>query len=309
MRKWRPRYGKGGQNMTMKPEIIRKIREKTTLSRSEFADLLGVTENYLYRVESGMRKPSMKLLEAMAELSGVTVRKLTDIAEEPDEAEAERAVSAAHMYIEAITKLRHERHNRKDLEMRNAALEHALEHLWAVVQLHQQFDDIVCQEALPHRQKQQKLEELAKATAEEGEVTFNEMLAIFRVKRAVLKSWLKSGQRTYKCMSMEDREVIASTPGEAALRLCCFDCEYHESRECTGYGNEPRPENLIALLARMEANGIYNRTEQSRLLEESFGIKMSPHQISETVYCHRYGHRVPEKSFHLEVSEEKGKKK
>lgn len=294
--------------MVKKSGIISRIREKTMLSRSDFARMLGVSENYLYRVETGSRKPSLKMLEQIARLSGISLEKMMDVVIEPDEAGAERTISDARTCLDTITKLRRERRNRMNLEAVNSSQEQAIEHLTALIQLHFRFEDIVCQDSLPRKQRQQKLEELAKTTLEEGEVSFNEIMVILRVKRSVLKSWTKSGKRTYKCLFIEGLEVAASTPGEAAMRLCCFDCKYHESMECTGYGDEKRPENLIALLARMEANGIYNRTEQSKLLEESFGIKMSAHQIAESVYRHRNGQKVPEGAFNLEGTEGMGKK-
>jgi len=286
--------------MAVESGIISEIREKSALTRSEFAALLGVSENYLYRVETGSRKPGMKLLWQISKLSGVPMENLMNVSKEPDGPEIERVFSGARMYLEAVNKLRRERHNRKDLEERNSELEHAIEHLMALIHLHLQFEDIVCQ-GLSKSQMLKKIEELAKITAEEGEATFDEMLVTFRVKRPLLKSWLTSGKQIYKCLFIDGLEVTASTPGEAALRLCCFDCIYHESKECAGYGGEKRPENIIALLARMEANGIYNRSEQAKLLEESYGITISAHQIAEVAYRHKNDIKIPEGAFNLDA--------
>ncbi|MDR1578986.1 MAG: hypothetical protein LBS35_01405, partial [Synergistaceae bacterium] len=113
------------------------------------------------------------------------------------------------------------------------------------------------------------------------------------------------GKQAYRCRFDEGRTVMADTPGEAALRLLCFDCEAFENGECRGYGNEKRPEHLIMLLVRMEINGIYNKTEQSPLLAEGYGIELTPHEISEIVYRYKNGLQVPEDIFYLDMSGKK----
>ena len=44
----------------MTPLQIRKIRNGST--RKEFADVLGITENYLYMLETNKRSPSKSLM-------------------------------------------------------------------------------------------------------------------------------------------------------------------------------------------------------------------------------------------------------
>ena len=44
----------------MTPIDIRKIRGKNT--RKDFADLLGITESYVYMLETGLRTPSKSLM-------------------------------------------------------------------------------------------------------------------------------------------------------------------------------------------------------------------------------------------------------
>ena len=60
------------------------------------------------------------------------------------------------------------------------------------------------------------------------------------------------------------------------------------------------------LLVRMEINGIYNKTEQSQLLAEGYGIELSPHEISEIAYRHKNGFQVPESAFYLDMFRKKG---
>lgn len=290
-----------------KPKIIRKIREQATLTRGVFAKMLEISENYLYRLESGIRKPGMKLLKRVAKICGVPFEELVDVANEPDEAEAERLCEVARMFIKAVMKTRSEHRSRLDLEERYAKLEYKLGHFAALIHLHLQFEAIICNESMTRKEKLKEMEKLAKTTAEEGEIAFSEMLVVFRVKRAVLKEWIASAIRVYKCVLVEGREVSACTPGEAALRLCCFECEYFEKGKCAGFGNEQRPENIIELLERLSENGIYTRAEQSRVLEESYGIKLSEHQISEIVYRDKKGHKIPEGAFNLEGNNGMGK--
>lgn len=290
-----------------KPKIIRKIREQATLTRGVFAKMLEISENYLYRLESGIRKPGLKLLKKVAQTCGVPFEELLDVANEPDEAEAERLCEVARMFIKAVLKTRSEHRSRLDLEERYAKLEYKLGHFAVLIHFHLQFEEIICNESLTKKEKLQEMEKLAKATAEQGEIAFSEMLIVFRVKRAVLKEWVAAAVRVYKCLLVEDREVNACTPGEAALRLCCFECEYLEKGQCAGFGNEQRPENIIELLERLSENGIYKRDEQSKVLEESYGIKLSEHQISEIVYRDKKGQKIPESAFNLEGSNGMGK--
>jgi DNA-binding transcriptional regulator YiaG len=42
-------------------EDIRKLRDRLKLTQRAFADLLGVTENYVYLLERGVRIPSKTL--------------------------------------------------------------------------------------------------------------------------------------------------------------------------------------------------------------------------------------------------------
>jgi len=43
------------------PDGIRKLRGKYKLSRKGFSELLGITENYVYLLERGVKTPSKTL--------------------------------------------------------------------------------------------------------------------------------------------------------------------------------------------------------------------------------------------------------
>lgn len=291
----------------IRPEIIVKIREKASLSRAVFAKMLDVTENYLYRVEIGMREPGVRLIKRIAKVCGVPLAELLEVSNDPDEAGAEKLCEVARMFLHAVLSARRERSGRLEVEKLNAKLKHELGHAGVVAHLHLQFEEILCDESLSRKEKLSKIKKLAVTTASEGEVTFSEMLMVFRVKRAVLKEWMASATHTYKCRFIEGREVNAFNPSEAALRLRCFDCEYLEKGTCEGYGDEEHPADIIELLERLSENGVYTRAEQAKVLEESYGIKLSEHQISEIVYREKKGQKIPEGAFNLEGTGEMGK--
>jgi transcriptional regulator with XRE-family HTH domain len=48
-------------------EIIRRQRELSELSMRQFADVVGISNPYLSQIERGLREPSEKVVEAIAE--------------------------------------------------------------------------------------------------------------------------------------------------------------------------------------------------------------------------------------------------
>lgn len=278
--------------------IIRRKREEKDVRPGEFARQLGITENYLYQVEKGLKIPSLPLLEKISKLIKVPVKRLL----EPKEPKIEEVYyDYEHSYANALLKLRHERQLRRNTDERNVDLEWRTEHLTAIIHMYQHLGDIVADRSLSKSEKGRKFEELAGAIAKEGEVSFGDMVIAFHVSRAVLKNWLKAAMQVYTCKYIKSRKVVATMPGEVALRFCCFDCEYFESQKCNGYGDEKRPENLIELLERLEANGVYNRKEQAQIIEESYGRKLTEHEISEIVYRYKNKLQLPEGAFNLEI--------
>jgi transcriptional regulator with XRE-family HTH domain len=253
-------------------------------------------------IEKGYRQPGADIIARISKTIGVPVEAFL-CEREKSEAELEEetiANNGLRVLSDLHGKLDRERHVRRKSEKRNLELEWTVEHLTSLISLHVRFEDIMCQQSISMTEKMRRLEKLARAIAHEGEFTFSEMMTVLRVKRSILKRWLNLGKQVYKCRFDEGRTVMADTPGEAALRLLCFDCDEFENGECRGYGNERRPEHLIMLLVRMEINGIYNKTDQSQLLAEGYGIELTPHEISEIVYKYKNGLPVPEGAFYLD---------
>ena len=48
-------------------EIIRRQRELSALSMRQFADLVGISNPYLSQIERGLREPSERVLDAIAD--------------------------------------------------------------------------------------------------------------------------------------------------------------------------------------------------------------------------------------------------
>ena len=282
--------------------VVKEIRLRDSIKRADLADLLDVTDNYLYRLEKGLKQPSLNLIRRVSEIIGVPVEDLFHEHSPPEATDGEVIYEGARTFVEIVNKLNRERQNRFQIEKRNLELERMVEHLLVVIHLYMRFGDILSEESLSRSEKMKKMEKLAITTASEGEINFNEILAVLKIKRSTLRNWLRSEKIAYPCLFAEGGEIMASTPGEAALKLGCFDCEGRESGECKGHGNEKGPENLIVLITRLEANGVINRTEQSRVLEESYGVSISAHEISEIVYRDKHDIRMPEGVFNMEAN-------
>jgi transcriptional regulator with XRE-family HTH domain len=77
-------------------EFIRRQRELQELSMRQLADLVGISNPYLSQIERGLREPSEKVLEAIAENLHLSADVLSERGGRQDEAaDSEPAVVAA----------------------------------------------------------------------------------------------------------------------------------------------------------------------------------------------------------------------
>lgn len=287
-----------------KPNIISEILKSASLSSEEFAEMLGISKNYLYRLENGARKASLDLLEKLAKLSGVSIGTLIDAFHDSTGPETACLFGGIRMHLDSLRKIRRERNDRLDLVQRNSELEYTVEHLEALLSLHMAFEAILRKEEMTKKEKTREIEDLAKLAACADEFSFDEMLTLFRVSRPLLKSWLEAEKKVFKCKCMPDIEVMATSASEAALRLRCFDCKNFESKKCDGYSDMKSPDNIITLISQLEAKGITRRDEQADVLKESYDMSnISAHQISEILYRNKNGKKIPEGAYFLEASE------
>jgi transcriptional regulator with XRE-family HTH domain len=85
-------------------EYIRRQREVHELTMRQLADLVGISNPYLSQIERGLREPSERVLEAIAEnleMSAETLR--GHKASSAEEADEESAVVAAIKADKALT--------------------------------------------------------------------------------------------------------------------------------------------------------------------------------------------------------------
>src|SRR4051794_9250626 len=76
-------------------EFIRRQRELQALSMRQLADLVGISNPYLSQIEHGLREPSEKVLDAIAENLQLSVEALRAHGRPAEDADAEPAVVAA----------------------------------------------------------------------------------------------------------------------------------------------------------------------------------------------------------------------
>jgi transcriptional regulator with XRE-family HTH domain len=287
--------------------LLKEIRQRDSIKRVHLAKLLGVSSPYLYMIERGIKQPSIALTKKLAGIIGVPAEDLLQASPETLKKEKPYDVSdSAFTLIEFKKKLDCERGKSFQAEKRVMELERKNEHLILLLDLHMKFGDIVCPKSFS-KSEMEKLAELVKKTGQEGELTFNEMLVTLRLKRSVLTNILNSVKRVYKCRFVEGEGIAASNPGEAAMQLRCFDCADLESGLCRGYGDEQHPDDIVLLILKLEAKGIYNRKEQSRILEEGYNARYSAHAISEIMHRHRNGLHIPDGMLNMAASKRRNR--
>jgi transcriptional regulator with XRE-family HTH domain len=78
-------------------EIIRRQRELSELSMRQFASMAGISNPYLSQIERGLREPSDKVVEAIAETLHTSADALyaqAGLGEEPDDSTVVDAIKA-----------------------------------------------------------------------------------------------------------------------------------------------------------------------------------------------------------------------
>jgi transcriptional regulator with XRE-family HTH domain len=76
-------------------EFIRRQRELQALSMRQLADMVGISNPYLSQIERGLREPSERVLDAIAENLELSAEALHEHTRHRDEDEEEPAVVAA----------------------------------------------------------------------------------------------------------------------------------------------------------------------------------------------------------------------
>jgi transcriptional regulator with XRE-family HTH domain len=282
--------------------LVKETRQRESIRQAEFAELLGVSEAYLSMLEKGQREPSLALVRRLVGVTEIPVEKWLSVNPQPEGEKipcpmknSARAVAAAQ------SRLRREHQERRRAEERIWELEQANERLMAENCLRECFEDSMRDESLSKSEKQRKQEKLARWTMEEGELTAEEIRAVLKMKRSDFRQCLNVEKQAYECVFADGGMITAGSPGEAALCLRCFDCAAFESGKCLGYGDEKHPENIIDMLERLRANGVYDGADQARILETYHGLPLSPRELADIRYRARKGLPIPDDVFYMDM--------
>ena len=273
-------------------ELMIALRVKNGISRVDFANLLGVSYNYIQKIETGRRQPSRDLLLAIAQCTGVPASEFFDGESEsyPEMVDGPEKMTNLSALLNDLNR---EKFNVKTLVNRVVELEKMRDHVLAVNAFQEKYI-VILRLDTSSVEKGKKIAALARSAIRAGEIRFDEVQAILRVTRRTLKQWLESEKGEYRCKLFEGRVISATTPTEAGIMLKCFDCEARASEDCRGYGENNYPENIFMLIAMLEANGIYGREQQASLLRDSFDMDISAHQLADAISRQKHGKQVSE---------------
>ena len=276
--------------------LLKAARLKSGATQDRFASLLGISRNYLYMLESGLRSPGEKLLKKISFCTDVPAQNFIDpqstFQDVPDDP------GKANCYLELTNRLDRERYKNKSLEDRNGELEKLTERLMAHNALLFQANR-VSRLDITAPEKAKKNAALAREAAKAGILCFGEIAHALDVEPPVLTRWLKTVKTTYTCRLFPENSVSASTPGGAGAKLLCFDCDAKEKGDCRGFGKEIYPENTFGIVSLLEANGVTNRNEQAEIISRASDREITAHQLSDLMSRKKHGLQIPKDLLYL----------
>jgi transcriptional regulator with XRE-family HTH domain len=292
----------GEGKMSFNAKLLRGIREEKKIKRRDLADLLGITGDYLYMLEKGLKEPGRELLWKIAGILGVTsdelLRERTE--REGDDCQGGAVVPEATMLaVQFKAKFERERERHLRTKKHLSDVKHEKNRLSRGMKFQKGFAEYLLSN-LPNSEKNAKLREYVIYAAHKGNMSFIDIAFASGANRSTILSWLGDAKLPFECEYAEDGRVLASFPGEAGLKLCCFDCKDFETGDCSGHGKEKRPENLGILIDRLEAYGIFNKAEQALIAESGYGVQLSAQEISEYIYRYRHNYRIPHGVFYFD---------
>jgi transcriptional regulator with XRE-family HTH domain len=276
--------------------LLRTVRLKNGMKQVQFAKTLGITKNYLYMLESGKRNPGEDLLKRISLYTDISIETLTaqhsnppDILDDPNRAEC---------LVELTNRLDRERYERKIADARVGELEKLTEHLMALNAL-LSWAGCVYRQQTSTPEMAKKHAAIAREAAKGGALCFGEIQGVFGIEADVLTRWLKSAKMAYTCRLFKENTADAFTPGEAGVKLGCFDCDAREKGTCNGFGDAILSDNIFGIISMLEANGIMNRNEQAEIVSRYAGREISGHQISDILSKKKHGLPVSEDLIYL----------
>jgi transcriptional regulator with XRE-family HTH domain len=255
--------------MVFNRALFKHVREKGFMRQADFARELDVSKAYVSAIEKGLREPGLDVIGGLVRLTGIPVGEWLF---------EKTASGSMGLYSDMKN-----RTDRDHLEMRRREdeiwrLEGINDRVMAKIRLYEDVFDILQEYGLSKEEKEERFRKLVIRTIREGALVFAEVQKITRVNRSTIRNWLDVAKQPYECSFAEGGKILASSPGEAGLFLRCFTCMKHEDGYCVGYGDEC-PANIEEMLERLDANGIYDATEQSVVFEKYYDIRHSAKDI------------------------------
>jgi transcriptional regulator with XRE-family HTH domain len=276
--------------------LLKTARLKSGATQARFADLLGISRNYVYMLESGLRSPGEKLLNKISFCTDVPAESF--LKPQPAPRYTPEDPGRAGCLLELTDRLNRGRHEKNVLEGRILELEKLTEHLMALNALLFQAGRVY-RLAASVPEKAKKLAAVARETAKAGELCFGEIAYALNVKPPALTRWLEAVKTVYTCRLFPENSVSASTPGGAGAKLLCFDCDARDKGDCRGFGEKIYPENTFGIVSMLEANGVTNRNEQAEIISRASDREINAHQISDLISRKKRGLPIPEDLLYL----------
>ena len=286
--------------------LLSEIMLMSKIERADLAKLLNVSSDYLYRLERGLKTNiTLDLLERIADCTGYPPGDFIIGVGEPDKSPHEHGrPGKAPSVAELLSALDRERLARRASDYKILEIEKRSEYHMAVIEFVLAVNAILRMELTPS-ERAKKMAALARETAAAGIIQFDEIARIMGVTGPILRRWLELHPIRYSCRMDEERYVMAVCPDEAAIRLVCFDCESRNKNICGGFGRAYNPKDFKDFISIFETNGIIDRTDQAKLLSESFMMDYSPHEISDFISRIKRGKDIPENVMDMKVRKRK----
>ncbi|MDR1622991.1 MAG: helix-turn-helix transcriptional regulator, partial [Synergistaceae bacterium] len=154
-------------NENFNSSLLKAVRLKSGATQARFADMLGVSGNYVYMMESGLRRPGGGLLKKISHCTDIPIESFLvsqpEFQDEPDDPGKPDCI------LELTRRLDRERYEKKLLGGRIVELEKLTEHIIAL-------NDLLFKASRVYRleisgpEKAKKLAALARETAKAGEL-------------------------------------------------------------------------------------------------------------------------------------------
>jgi transcriptional regulator with XRE-family HTH domain len=110
--------------------LFKAARLKNGATQDRFADMLGISRNYVYMLENGLRSPGKKLLKRISFCTDIPARNFID----PQSAfrDAPDDPGKANCFLDLTNRVNRERHEKHVYKDRTGELEKLTEHLMAL---------------------------------------------------------------------------------------------------------------------------------------------------------------------------------